>query len=111
MRAAVGQLDRAGRALLVCRLRRLLQPVGARLELLGLHRQQVGAGVDADVVELRRLPAHQSTPIVLTTAEADDSELLREATRLGVAAVVKKPWTPHKLRLLVEQVVVNPPTG
>ena len=60
---------------------------------------------------LRGLPAHQSTPIVLTTAEADDSELLREATRLGVAAVVKKPWTPHKLRLLVEQVVVNPPTG
>jgi len=59
---------------------------------------------------LRDLPAHQSTPIVLTTAEADDSELLREATRLGVAGVVKKPWTPHKLRLLVEQ-VVNPPTG
>jgi hypothetical protein len=25
--------------------------------------------------------------------------------------VVKKPWTPHKLRLLVEQIVVNPPTG
>jgi two-component system chemotaxis response regulator CheY len=60
---------------------------------------------------LRRLPAHQSTPIVLTTAEADESELLQEATRLGVAAVVKKPWTPHKLRLLVEQIVVNPSTG
>jgi|SRR6476660_425486 CheY-like chemotaxis protein len=59
---------------------------------------------------LHRLPGHQSTPIVLTTAEADDSELLREATQLGVAAVVKKPWTPHKLRLLVEQ-VVDPPTG
>ena len=60
---------------------------------------------------LRRLPAHQGTPIVLTTAEADESELLQEATRLGVAGVVKKPWTPHKLRLLVEQIVVNPPTG
>ncbi|HKT61714.1 MAG TPA: response regulator [Gemmatimonadales bacterium] len=59
---------------------------------------------------LHRLPAHQSTPVVLTTAEADESELLREATQLGVAAVVKKPWTPHKLRLLVEQ-IVNPPTG
>jgi two-component system, response regulator, stage 0 sporulation protein F len=59
----------------------------------------------------RRLPALESTPIVLTTAEADESELLREATRLGVAAVVKKPWTPHKLRTLVEQVVVNPPMG
>ena len=60
---------------------------------------------------LRRLPAHQSTPIVLTTAEADESALLQEATRLGVATVVKKPWTPRKLRLLVEQIVVNPPTG
>ena len=60
---------------------------------------------------LRRLPAHQGTPIVLTTAEADESELLQEATRLGVAGVVKKPWTPHKLRLMVEQIVVNPPTG
>ena len=60
---------------------------------------------------LRRLPTHRSTPIVLTTAEADESELLREATQLGVAAVVKKPWTPHKLRLLVEQVIVNPPMG
>jgi CheY-like chemotaxis protein len=59
---------------------------------------------------LRRLPVHNGTPIVLTTAEADDSALLREATELGVAAVVKKPWTPHKLRLVVEQ-VVDPPTG
>lgn len=60
--------------------------------------------------ELRRLPVHRGTPVVLTTGEADDSELLREATELGVAAVVKKPWTPHKLRLVVEQ-VVDPPTG
>jgi len=59
---------------------------------------------------LRELPAHHSTPIVLTTAEADDSALLREATELGVAAIVKKPWTPQKLRLVVEQ-VVDPPTG
>jgi CheY-like chemotaxis protein len=52
-----------------------------------------------------------STPVVLTTAEADESELLQEASRLGVAAVVKKPWTPRKLRLPVEQIVVNPPMG
>jgi two-component system, chemotaxis family, chemotaxis protein CheY len=59
---------------------------------------------------LRCLPVHRGTPIVLTTAEADDSALLREATSLGVAAVVKKPWAPHKLRLVVEQ-IVDPPTG
>jgi CheY-like chemotaxis protein len=59
---------------------------------------------------LRRLPGHNDTPIVLTTGESDDSALLREATELGVAAVVKKPWTPQKLRQVVEQ-VVDPPTG
>ena len=59
---------------------------------------------------LRGLPVHRGTPVVLTTAEADESELMREATALGVAAVVKKPWTPQKLRLVVEQ-VVDPPTG
>ena len=59
---------------------------------------------------LRQLPVHRRTPVVLTTAEADDSVLMREATELGVAAVVKKPWTPQKLRLVVEQ-IVDPPTG
>ncbi len=59
---------------------------------------------------LRQLPVHRRTPVVLTTAEADDSLLMREATELGVAAVVKKPWTPQKLRLVVEQ-IVDPPTG
>lgn len=59
---------------------------------------------------LRQLPVHGRTPVVLTTAEADDSALMREATELGVAAVVKKPWTPQKLRLVVEQ-IVDPPTG
>lgn len=59
---------------------------------------------------LRQLPVHRRTPVVLTTAEADDSVLMREATELGVAAVVKKPWTPQRLRLVVEQ-IVDPPTG
>lgn len=59
---------------------------------------------------LRERPAHAATPIVLTTAEADDSDLLRQATALGVAAVVKKPWTPQGLRAAVQQ-VLDPPTG
>ena len=50
------------------------------------------------------------TPIVLTTAEPDDSELLQAATSLGVAAVVKKPWTPQLLRQAVQQ-LLDPPTG
>jgi CheY-like chemotaxis protein len=59
---------------------------------------------------IRGLPLHGRTPIVLTTAEPDDSGLLQEATALGVAAVVKKPWTPHKLRQVVQQ-LMDPPTG
>jgi len=58
----------------------------------------------------RRQPIHGRTPVVLTTAEAEGSDLLVEATTLGVAAVVKKPWTPHKLREVVQQ-VVDPPPG
>jgi two-component system chemotaxis response regulator CheY len=59
---------------------------------------------------IRRLPIHGRTPIVLTTAEPDDSELLQAATSLGVAAVVKKPWTPQLLRQAVQQ-LLDPPTG
>jgi two-component system chemotaxis response regulator CheY len=59
---------------------------------------------------LRRLPVHGRTPVVLTTAEPDGSDLMREATALGVSAVVKKPWTPHMLRALVQQ-VLDSPTG
>jgi CheY-like chemotaxis protein len=59
---------------------------------------------------IRGLPVHGRTPIVLTTAEPDDSGLMQEATALGVAAVVKKPWTPQKLRQVVQQ-LLEPPTG
>jgi AmiR/NasT family two-component response regulator len=43
--------------------------------------------------------------LVLTTMEAEESELLREARGLGVTAVVKKPWHPQQLRDLVEAIV------
>jgi len=55
--------------------------------------------------EVRRRPGLSHVPIVLTTSEPDDSELLEEAKRLGVAAVVKKPWHPQELRGLVEGIV------
>jgi two-component system, chemotaxis family, chemotaxis protein CheY len=59
---------------------------------------------------LRRHPVHGATPIVLTTAEAPDSELMRDATTLGVAAVVRKPWTPQRLRATVQH-LLDPPIG
>jgi CheY-like chemotaxis protein len=55
--------------------------------------------------EVRRDARLAQLPIVLTTIEPEESELLREARRLGVAAVVKKPWHPHQLRDLVEAII------
>lgn len=57
---------------------------------------------------LRRQPVHARTPVVLTTAEADDSELMTQARALGVAAVVKKPWSPQGLRGVVQRVIDSP---
>lgn len=55
--------------------------------------------------EVRRDARLAQLPIVLTTMEPEESELLREARRLGVMAVVKKPWHPQQLRDLVEAIV------
>jgi two-component system, chemotaxis family, chemotaxis protein CheY len=69
---------------------------------------------DMDGVEflraLRRQPVHGRTPVIVTTAESDDSELMAEARALGVAAIVKKPWAPQALRSVVQQ-VIDSPTG
>jgi CheY-like chemotaxis protein len=55
--------------------------------------------------EVRRDARLARLPIVLTTMESEESELLREARRLGVTAVVRKPWHPQELRHLVEALV------
>ena len=55
--------------------------------------------------EVRRDARLAQLPIVLTTMEVEESELLREAKRLGVTAVVKKPWQPQQLRELVEAII------
>jgi CheY-like chemotaxis protein len=55
--------------------------------------------------EVRRDARLAQLPIVVTTMEAEESELLREARRLGVTAVVKKPWHPQQLRDLVGAIV------
>jgi two-component system, chemotaxis family, chemotaxis protein CheY len=52
---------------------------------------------------LRQRPRHRDTPVVIATSELDTSALLVEARRLGVAAVVKKPWIPMALAAVVEQ--------
>jgi two-component system, chemotaxis family, chemotaxis protein CheY len=59
--------------------------------------------------ELRKRPRHRDTPIVVATSEADTSELVQEARRLGVAAVVKKPWKPQELAQLVQTCIERRP--
>ena len=69
---------------------------------------------DMDGVEFLRAfgrqPVHGRTPVIVTTAESDDSELMAKARALGVAAVVKKPWSPRALRSVVQK-VIDSPTG
>jgi len=59
---------------------------------------------------LRTQTPHCKTPVILTTGESDDSELMRQAKELGVAAIVKKPWSPMGLRGVMQQ-VLDSPTG
>ena len=57
------------------------------------------------VREVRTNPALSRIPIVLTTAEPEDSVLLIQARALGVAGVVHKPWKPQELRDLVRVIL------
>ena len=67
---------------------------------------------DMDGVEfiraVKRTAAFTAIPIVLTTVEADTSDLLQQAKALGVATVVKKPWKPQELRKVVQSVLHGP---
>jgi two-component system, chemotaxis family, chemotaxis protein CheY len=51
---------------------------------------------------LRQRALHRDTPVVIASSEGEDSDLLQEARRLGVAAVVKKPWKPRELAAAVQ---------
>jgi two-component system chemotaxis response regulator CheY len=55
--------------------------------------------------EVRAAPSLSRIPIVLTTAEPDQSVLMIQARALGVTAVVRKPWKPQELRDLVQLIV------
>jgi two-component system chemotaxis response regulator CheY len=52
---------------------------------------------------LRGQPLHRETPIVIATSEGESSALLQEARRMGVAAVIKKPWKPQELAAAVKR--------
>jgi two-component system, chemotaxis family, chemotaxis protein CheY len=56
---------------------------------------------------LQQRPQHRKTPVVLATSEGESSALLQEARRLGVAAVVKKPWQPQAFAAVVQRAVAD----
>lgn len=56
------------------------------------------------VREVRQQPAMPRTPVIVTTAEPEDSPLVRDVTALGIAALVRKPWKPHELKIVIDNV-------
>ena len=56
---------------------------------------------------LQQRPQHRDTPVVIATSEGETSPLLAEARRLGVAAVVKKPWQPQAFAGVVQRAVAD----
>jgi two-component system, chemotaxis family, chemotaxis protein CheY len=51
---------------------------------------------------LRQRALHRDTPVVVASSESEDSDLLQEARRLGVNAVIRKPWKPQELAAAVQ---------
>jgi CheY-like chemotaxis protein len=77
----------------------------SRFDVILLDLRMEGMNGVEFLREVRRDARLAQIPIVVTTMEPKKSELLREARRLGVAAVAKKPWHPQELRELVEAIV------
>jgi CheY-like chemotaxis protein len=85
-------------------LEQLADPA-SRFDVVLLDLRMPGMNGVEFLREVRRQARWAQLPIVLTTIEPDGSELLEDAKRLGVTAVVKKPWHPQQLRDLVEAIV------
>jgi CheY-like chemotaxis protein len=85
-------------------LEQLADPA-SRFDVVLLDLRMPGMNGVEFLREVRRQARCAQLPIVLTTIEPDGSELLEDAKRLGVTAVVKKPWHPQQLRDLVEAIV------
>jgi CheY-like chemotaxis protein len=77
----------------------------SRFDVILLDLRMSGMNGVEFLREVRRDARLAQLPIVLTTMEPEGSELLTEARRLGVTAVVKKPWHPQQLHDLVEAII------
>ena len=52
-----------------------------------------------------KAPSFPHTPVIVTTAEPEGSDLVRDVTALGIAALVRKPWKPHELKAVIDEVL------
>jgi len=77
----------------------------SRFDVILLDLRMPGMNGVEFLREVRRDARLAQLPIVVTTMEPEESELLREARRLGVTAVVRKPWHPQQLHDLVEAII------
>ena len=82
-------------------LERLRRTGAVDLVLLDLMLPQVG-GLEV-LSELRRLEHRRDTPVLVLTAKGDDSDRV-QALALGALDIVTKPFSPRKLKAMVDDV-------
>jgi two-component system chemotaxis response regulator CheY len=77
----------------------LLGQAAAEFDLILLDLRMPDMDGVTFISELRhRAPRFRHVPIIVTTAEPEDSPLLAQARALGIQALVRKPWKPQELR-------------
>ncbi|HEY7683026.1 MAG TPA: response regulator [Gemmatimonadales bacterium] len=80
-----------------------LDPAGPGFDLILLDLRMPDMDGVQFLRELHRLGI--MTPVIITTAEPEDSPLVAEAHALGAAGLVQKPWKPLELQDLALKVI------
>ena len=70
------------------------------------HEMPQMTGVEL-CTELRKLPNYQTTPVVMVTARALEIDTTSMAQRLGVSAIMPKPYSPDELMSTVAKLLAG----
>lgn len=89
----------------------ILQASAVPFDAIVLDLRMPGMNGVEFIQELRKDPAHAGTPVVVATSEEESSELLQGVRRLGVGAILKKPWKPHELAKAVQDAAAKGDAG